>query len=347
MGRPPSRRPSAPPVRPPRWSRSRRSLPPAQESEDGDTIAPEPVRPDLRCLGLAEQRHRGDRLRLGAVREQTAAYASYDVTYRSRSTTGPGRQGEESWTISGVLNVPRGRGPFPALVLAHGYIDPAKYVTVRACRASGTTWPRGVTWRCTSTTATTPAPTTTRRPGAAAGLHRRHDQRGQGAPVLHERAVDHDRVALLGRSMGGGVSARRSRPARAWSTPPCGVRLHQLPGRGQLAPVLPGERRPSGPPPTSDRPQLFTAFRPTAPTSGGRPPRRPFLRPGQRAGPGAPRHGGRHLPHLLVAGDGAGAGGGGRRRHPCARTGARGTPSARRSTPPWTGRSGSSTSQLG
>ena len=69
-----------------------------------------PVRP-VSVLGLAEQRHRGDRLRLGAVRERTPAYTSYDVTYRSRSTT---RSGEESYTISGVLNVPNGRGAFPA-----------------------------------------------------------------------------------------------------------------------------------------------------------------------------------------------------------------------------------------
>ncbi len=78
--------------------------------------------PPVSVLGLAEQRHRGDRLRLGAVREQSSEYTSYDVTFRSRSTTGIG---EESYTITGVLNVPTGRGPFPAVVLAHGYIDPA------------------------------------------------------------------------------------------------------------------------------------------------------------------------------------------------------------------------------
>ena len=66
------------------------------------------VRP-VSVLGLAEQRHRGDRLRLGAVRERTPEYTSYDVTYRSRTTT---RKGEESYTITGVLNVPTGRGDF-------------------------------------------------------------------------------------------------------------------------------------------------------------------------------------------------------------------------------------------
>ena len=69
------------------------------------------------------------------MRERTAAYTSYDVTYRSRSTTD---RGEESYRISGVLNVPTGRGPFPAVVLAHGYIDPAFYV-----RGQGMTRERG------------------------------------------------------------------------------------------------------------------------------------------------------------------------------------------------------------
>lgn len=52
------------------------------------------------------------------VRERTDLYTSYDVTYRTRSTTGPEQGGEESYTISGVLNVPTGPGPFPAVVLA-------------------------------------------------------------------------------------------------------------------------------------------------------------------------------------------------------------------------------------
>ena len=51
-----------------------------EATRGADAAAPPPVS----VLGLAEQRHRGDRLRLGAVRERTAAYTSYDVTYRSR-----------------------------------------------------------------------------------------------------------------------------------------------------------------------------------------------------------------------------------------------------------------------
>ena len=48
--------------------------------------------------------------------------------------------------ISGVLNVPRGKGPFPALVLAHGYIDPAIYVNGQGHAArAGLPRPRGAT----------------------------------------------------------------------------------------------------------------------------------------------------------------------------------------------------------
>lgn len=51
-------------------------------------------------------------LRLGRVREHASAYTSYDVSYRV-----------DGLQITGVLNVPRGPGPFPAVVLAHGWID--------------------------------------------------------------------------------------------------------------------------------------------------------------------------------------------------------------------------------
>lgn len=60
----------------------------------------------------------GRDLRIGRVLARHDAYTSYAVRYRS------GRL-----RISGIMNVPRGAGPFPALVLAHGYIDPAIYVT--------------------------------------------------------------------------------------------------------------------------------------------------------------------------------------------------------------------------
>ena len=49
----------------------------------------------------------GGDLRLGAVRERTSAYTSYDVTFASTTAGG----GTAPLRISGVLNVPTGRGP--------------------------------------------------------------------------------------------------------------------------------------------------------------------------------------------------------------------------------------------
>jgi len=176
------------------------------EPEDPQTLEPEPARA-ISVLGLAEQRHRGDQLRLGAVREQTDAYTSYDVTYRSRSTTGPDQQGEESYTISGVLNVPTGRGPFPAVVLAHGYIDPAVYV-----RGQGMTRERGylasrgyvalhVDYRNHAESDDDPDYLTRMRLGYTADvINAVKALRASGDVPL-----DDDRMAMFGRSMGGGV----------------------------------------------------------------------------------------------------------------------------------------------
>lgn len=112
--------------------------PEPEAPEPEPTRAPPPPRPPhpVSVAALAASEHRGDRLRLGAVRERTATYTSHDVTFRSRTTTPGGRT--RALTISGVLNVPVGEGPFPAVVLAHGYIDPDVYV-----RGQGMTRERG------------------------------------------------------------------------------------------------------------------------------------------------------------------------------------------------------------
>src|SRR3954451_2168583 len=163
-----------------------------------------PTAPPVSVLGLAEQRQRGDRLRLGAVRERTSAYTSYDVTYRSRSTT---RRGDESYTISGVLDVPTGRGPFPAVVLAHGFIDPAIYV-----RGQGMTRERGylasrgyvalhVDYRNHAESTDDPLSQVRMRLGYSADVVNAVKALRRSPDV----PVDDDRVALFGRSMGGGV----------------------------------------------------------------------------------------------------------------------------------------------
>ncbi len=70
-----------------------------------------------------QQTFDGRDLTLGKVLERYDAYTRYAITYRSGELT-----------ISGIMNVPVGTGPFPVLILNHGYIDPAIYTNGRGLR---------------------------------------------------------------------------------------------------------------------------------------------------------------------------------------------------------------------
>ena len=147
----------------------------------------------------------GGGLRLGAIRERTPSYTSYDVSYRSTlagDATGPLR-------VTGVLNVPTGRGPFPAVVLAHGYIDPAYYV-----RGQGMTRERGylatrgfvslhVDYRNHAESDDDPRVDSAVRLGYVTDVI-------AAAKALRSSpdVAVNDRVSLVGRSMGGGVTLK-------------------------------------------------------------------------------------------------------------------------------------------
>lgn len=126
---------------------------------------------------------------------RTDAYTTYEVAYRS------GRL-----TITGLMNVPHGRGPFPTLVLAHGYIDPAVYVTGQGLRREQDRLARDgfvtlhVDYRNHAGSSDDPEADLRLRLGytedvidAVLALRR------------GPRFVDDERIGLLGRSMGGGV----------------------------------------------------------------------------------------------------------------------------------------------
>lgn len=138
----------------------------------------------------------GGGLRLGAVRERTAAYTSYAASYRSGDLR-----------ITGVLNVPTGRGPFAAVVLAHGYIDPAIYVSGQGMtRERGVLASRGyvafhVDYRGHAGSDSDPATARRLRTDYAVDVVNAVQalRRTRAVPV------DDDRIALMGRSMGGGV----------------------------------------------------------------------------------------------------------------------------------------------
>ena len=92
---------------------------PTSDAPTSPTSAPDPPH-EVSLQALMAKRYDGRGLRVGRVRASTSAYTRHFVTYQSGKLT-----------ISGILNVPAGDGPFPVLVLAHGYIDPAIYTNGR------------------------------------------------------------------------------------------------------------------------------------------------------------------------------------------------------------------------
>lgn len=72
---------------------------------------------------LMNQEFDGRELTLGQVLADNEAYTRYFITYKSGELT-----------ISGIMNVPKGDGPFPVAILNHGYIDPAVYTNGRGLK---------------------------------------------------------------------------------------------------------------------------------------------------------------------------------------------------------------------
>ena len=157
--------------------------------------SPRPVHP-VSLPALFDKRYDGHGLRLGEVLVRTDAYTQRAVTYRG-----------DGLRISGVINLPEGRGPFPVLVLAHGYIDPAVYVTGQGLR-------REQDWLARAGYAVLHVDY---RNHAGSDRDPRADERlrlGYTVDVVNAvqalrrsglRRLDEDRIGLLGRSMGGGV----------------------------------------------------------------------------------------------------------------------------------------------
>ena len=106
--------------------------------------------------------------------------------------------------ISGVLNVPRGPGPHPAVVLAHGYIDPDIYMNGQGMRRE-LDWlaRRGfvtlhVDYRNHAGSDNDPQADANLRLGYTEDvINAVHALRKWNGPV------DDDRIGLAGRSMGG------------------------------------------------------------------------------------------------------------------------------------------------
>jgi len=79
------------------------------------TKTPKPPDP-ISIQALINKKYDGSNLKLARLLGDYGAYKRYLITYRG-----------DGLKISGVMNVPDGKGPFPVLVLNHGYIDPDTY----------------------------------------------------------------------------------------------------------------------------------------------------------------------------------------------------------------------------
>lgn len=144
---------------------------------------------------LIEKEYDGGGLRIREELASTDAYRQYSVTYRGSGVT-----------VSGVLDVPRGKGPFPALVLAHGYIDPAIYTNGRGMKRELDWFGRNgfvtlhVDYRGHAFSSPAPKADLRLRLGYTEDVIN---------AVLALRSwdgpVDDAKVGLVGRSMGGGV----------------------------------------------------------------------------------------------------------------------------------------------
>ena len=128
---------------------------------------------------------------------RTAQYTRYAVSYR-----GGGQ------LITGIMNVPRGKGPFPVVVLAHGYIDPAVYVSGQGFRREQDALARNgyvalhVDYRNHAGSTNDPDNDLTMRLGYA------QDVLNAAVAVRASNLafLDGGRIAVLGRSMGGSVA---------------------------------------------------------------------------------------------------------------------------------------------
>jgi dipeptidyl aminopeptidase/acylaminoacyl peptidase len=152
--------------------------------------APDPAS----IAALIATRYDAGALRLGRERGSTSAYRQYFVTYESNGLR-----------ISGRVNIPRGKGPFPAVVLAHGYVDPAVYTNGETMLRERDHLARQgyvtlhIDYRNHAQSDKDPRNDANLRAGYTV------DAINAGLALETAGYVDPDRVALIGRSMGGGV----------------------------------------------------------------------------------------------------------------------------------------------
>lgn len=168
---------------------------PETEPEPEPTETLPPVDSPVSLPKLMREEFRAGRIQQGRVVAETDAYTRSEVTYRSGDVT-----------VSGIMLRPRGPGPFPGVVLNHGYIDPAFYVTGQGL-AREQDWLARAGFVVLHTdyrghAASDPASPLERE----SRLGYTRDAINAVLALEREPYVDPDKMAMLGRSMGGGVT---------------------------------------------------------------------------------------------------------------------------------------------
>jgi dipeptidyl aminopeptidase/acylaminoacyl peptidase len=88
-------------------------------TSENEPVQARPAKPTLTedsIPTMAAKEFSGSDLELVKVLDKNKDYTRYSITYKS-----------EGFKISGIMNVPVGKGPFPVLILNHGFIEPKNY----------------------------------------------------------------------------------------------------------------------------------------------------------------------------------------------------------------------------
>lgn len=99
------------------------SSPSIEPSAPAASASPKEAFDPVSLPALMQTEITGTDLVVGDAIGSTATYTRHSVTYKANE-----------FTISGIMNIPKGDGPFPTLVLGHGYIDPAIYTSGRGLK---------------------------------------------------------------------------------------------------------------------------------------------------------------------------------------------------------------------
>jgi len=94
-----------------------------KEAEESQGMADKLMSDAISIPAFSQKEFNGNDFKVGQVLEDNSSYTRYYITYKSGQLT-----------ISGIMNVPKGQGPFPVLFLNHGYISPEIYTNGRGLK---------------------------------------------------------------------------------------------------------------------------------------------------------------------------------------------------------------------